>query len=129
MNKRVLVVEDEPDILLAARLLLQSAGYSVLEAENGEVGVRLAEEAEPDAMMLDLRMPGMDGWAVLDQLRVSGRLESLPVIVLSAHASKTTVERAIELGARGYVRKPFDLSDLTQALETVLAQNRGFEDS
>jgi CheY-like chemotaxis protein len=124
MSHRVLVVEDEPDIRLAARLLLESEGYTVSEAESGAMAVTMVEEDPPDAMLLDLRMSGMDGWETLEQLRANGRLNGLSVIVLSAHASKATVERAIELGACGYVRKPFDISDLTCALDNALGPRR-----
>jgi CheY-like chemotaxis protein len=120
MSARVLVVDDEPDVLLAARLLLQSAGYSVLEAKSGEEALTLVEQTKPDAMVLDLRMPGMDGITVLKELGARGHLERLPVIVLSAHGSPDRVERAVELGAKAYVTKPFRKEDLTRALDAVL---------
>ena len=120
MSHRVLVVEDEPDILLATRLLLESKGYAVSEADSGAKAIEMVESQQPDVMLLDLRMPEMDGWETLQQLRASGRLNGLPVIVLSAHASNQTVERALELGACGYVRKPFDIADLTLALEKAI---------
>jgi CheY-like chemotaxis protein len=121
MSRKVLVVDDEPDILLATRLLLQSAGYSVVEAKTGEEALTLMKEVEPDAVFLDLRMPGMDGWDVLEELGARGYLERVPVIVLSAHGSPDRVERSVELGARAYVRKPFRKDDLTRALDAVLA--------
>jgi CheY-like chemotaxis protein len=120
MSRKVLVVDDEPDVLLATRLLLQTAGYSVLEARTGEEALALVEEAEPDAMFLDLRMPDMDGWDVLEELGARGHLERVPVIVLSAHGSPGRVERSVELGAKAYVRKPFRKADLTRALDAVL---------
>jgi CheY-like chemotaxis protein len=129
MAHSVLVIDDEPDIRLATRLLLQSAGYSVTEAMSGEEGVALVGELGPDAVLLDLRMPGMDGWGVLERLRADGRLEHLPVIVLSAFADAGTVERAVESGASGYVRKPFESADLTRALEDAFATRSGLDDS
>ena len=129
MTVRILVVDDEPDILLATRLLLQGAGYDVVEAKSGEEAVAVVAERRPDAVLLDLRMPGMDGWNVLERLRQDGLLEGLPVIVLSAHASKATVDRSLELGAAGYVRKPFELADLRRALDRALADRRSAEDT
>lgn len=127
MSATVLVVDDEPDILLATRLLLQGAGYEVLEAKSGEEAVAVVAAERPDAVLLDLRMPGMDGWDVLARLRRDGLLESLPVIVLSAHGSKASVERSAELGAAGYVRKPFELADLRTALDRALGSGRPAE--
>jgi CheY-like chemotaxis protein len=120
MSRKVLLVDDEPDVLLATRLLLQTAGYSVLEAKTGEEALALVEEGKPDAIFLDLRMPGMDGWDVLAELRARGYLERIPVIVLSAHGSPGRVEQSLELGAKAYVRKPFRKADLTRALDAVL---------
>jgi CheY-like chemotaxis protein len=115
----VLVVEDEPDLLLLARRMLEELGYAVIEASGGEEALDLAENQEVDAVLLDLRMPGMDGWAVLDQLRATGTISRLPVIVLSAHADPAAVKRSADLGAKGYVKKPYRVADLTRALEAV----------
>jgi CheY-like chemotaxis protein len=120
LSRKILVVDDEPDILLATRLLLESASFSVVEARNGEEALAAVDVEKPDAMLLDLRMPGMDGWEVLEHLREKGQLGRLPVIVLSAHTGGTTMERSFELGAKGYVSKPFELADLRKALEQVL---------
>lgn len=114
-----MLVDDEPDILLSMRLLLEARGYSVLEATSCDQALEIVERADPDAMMLDLRMPGKDGWVVLEELRRKRQVEHLPVIIVSAHASPGTVKRSLELGARGYVRKPFTGDDLDRALEAV----------
>jgi CheY-like chemotaxis protein len=120
MTPRVLVVDDEPDVLLATRLLLQNAGHTVLVARSGEEALHVIEEAEPDAVFLDLRMPGMDGMAVLKELAARSRLDRTPVIVLSAHGSPDRVEQTVEVGARAYVTKPFKKEDLIRALDSVL---------
>jgi CheY-like chemotaxis protein len=120
MRRTVLLVEDEPDVLFAARLMLEDAGYAVIEATGGEEAVELVEKTSVDAVVLDIRMPGIDGWGVLKKLHAEGSISPLPVIVLSAHADPSAVERSAELGARGYVRKPFRATDLTGALEAVL---------
>jgi CheY-like chemotaxis protein len=120
LSYTVLVAEDEPDILLAARVMLEQAGYTVIEASGGREALEVAAETSLDAIFLDLRMPGVDGWAVLHELRVKRASSGLPVIVLSAHPDPSAVERSLELGAQGYVRKPFRAADLTRALEAVL---------
>ena len=120
MSHTVLIVEDEPDILLAARVMLEAEGYTVIEATGGREALAVAAEASVDAVFLDLRMPGVDGWAVLEELRARGATSRLPVVVLSAHPDPSAVQRSIELGANGYVRKPFRAADLKRALEAVL---------
>jgi DNA-binding response OmpR family regulator len=120
MSRTVLLVEDEPDIMFAARVMLEAAGFAVVEASGGEVALELVYKQKPDAILLDLRMPGLDGWGVLEALRAAGASSRWPVIILTAHGSPSTIERTVELGAKGYVKKPFQAADLTRALETVL---------
>jgi DNA-binding response OmpR family regulator len=120
MSATVLLVEDDAEVMFAARMLLETAGYVVIEASGGEEALELADEESLDAILLDLRMPGLDGWAVLETLRANRPSSRLPVIILSAHGSPATVHRSIELGADGYVKKPFQAADLRRALEAVL---------
>jgi two-component system, sensor histidine kinase and response regulator len=120
MRRTVLLIDDEPDVLFATRLMLERAGYAVVEAERGEQALAVASACRVDAIFLDLRMPDLDGWAVLRQLRAAGILPRVPVIVVSAHADPSAIERSAKVGARGYVRKPFRSADLTRALEAVL---------
>src|SRR5437867_8186727 len=98
MSHTVLLVDDEPDIVLVARVLLEQAGYRVIEASGGKEALELLETQEPDVMFLDLGMPGTDGWGVLEELR--RRDMQLPVIVLSANAHPSTLERTRKPGAR-----------------------------
>ena len=118
--RTVLVVEDEPDVRLAARLLLEGAGYAVIEARGGEEALERVGKTRVDAVFLDLRLPGIDGWSVLEALRAPTGSSLPPVIILSAQTDPSAVARGVELGARGYITKPFRAADLTQALEAVL---------
>lgn len=134
MSRTVLVVDDEPDILLAARLMLETAGCRVIEAGSAEEALELAEtgSADVEAVFLDLRMPGLDGWAVLEELR-GKEIARLPVIVLSAYCDPIAIEQSAQLGAAGYLSKPFRTADLIHALESVFGPvsdpNRMLEDS
>lgn len=121
MTDTVLTVDDEQDLLFLVRSLLEQAGYCVLEASGGKQALALLADENPDVCLLDLHMPGVDGWQVLEELKARGRLASLPVIVLSAHADPRAVTRSIEFGAKGYVKKPFKGEDLTRAIEDVLS--------
>jgi DNA-binding response OmpR family regulator len=115
---RVLVADDNPDILFLLRTSLNAAGFETLTAIDGEVALRMIEEDRPDILLLDLMMPVLDGWGVLEQLAKEGH--RLPVIVVSASDSSANLHRAMRLGAADYVTKPFDLRGLVEAINRVL---------
>lgn len=112
MTRRVLIVDDEPDIRLLIRVNLIQAGYEVLEAGNGREAIDLLDREEPDLILLDLRLPGLDGWEVIEHLKEQGVADRIPVVAISAHASPTTKDRAREVGFRSYVSKPFTPEEL-----------------
>lgn len=116
MTRRVLIVDDEPDIRLLIRINLLAAGYEVLEAGNGREAIDILEGEEPDLVLLDLRLPELDGWDVLEHLKERGVAERVPVVAISAHASPTTKERAREVGFRSYVSKPFTPDELLEVV-------------
>jgi len=113
---RVLVVDDEPDIVYMVKVILRSAGFDVEAASGVGDAISQLTGEDPDLVLLDLRLADGEGWAVLDHLRSEGRTDRIPVIILSAHASPSTEERAVREGARAYITKPFVASAL---LETV----------
>jgi len=115
---RVLVAEDELDIRSLARLLLELAGHHVLEAADGDSALALlSAERQVDVVLLDLRLPGRDGWEVMSELRANGRLSNgLRVVVFSAQMEPKDYERAEKEGASGYLTKPFSEDDLLAAV-------------
>jgi CheY-like chemotaxis protein len=114
---RVLLAEDEADIRALARLLLEFAGHEVLEVSDGDAALaRLAADAAIEVVLLDLRLPGRDGWDVMSQLRVTGRLDGLRVVVFSAQIEPRDYARAQAEGATGFLTKPFDEADLLAAV-------------
>jgi CheY-like chemotaxis protein len=115
----VLVVDDETDIRFLLRITLEREGYEVLEAEDGASLFTTLQDRLPDVLLLDLRMPGIDGWAVLGKLRDDARLSGIKVIAVSAHAAPNAMDRAMSMGCTAYVTKPFDLPELVRTLETV----------
>lgn len=119
MTRTVVLVEDEPDVAFVVRLALERGGYEVVEASTGEDAVALILRRTPDALVLDIRLPGIDGWEVLERLRDVGALESVPVVVLSAHATRETRDRAARSGC-AYLAKPFRPDDLVTLLGKVL---------
>ena len=124
MPRTVMLIEDEPDLRLMERLQLELAGYRVVEADSAEDALSLLEAAEPDAILLDLGLPGMDGWELLSRLREAGRFPRIPVIVVSAHASPGRDAEAFRMGCRGYITKPFSLTALGTTLESILEPDR-----
>jgi DNA-binding response OmpR family regulator len=115
----VLVVEDEPDIAMTTRVSLELAGYRVVVAETAEQArERIGESI--DAVVLDLRLPDRDGWWVVDEIRSRPEKASIPIVVVSAHASPHTLARARDQGL-AYVTKPFAPDRLVGLIGEVLA--------
>jgi DNA-binding response OmpR family regulator len=117
-GKRVLVVEDDPSIALGLRMNLESEGYEVQLAEDGELGLELARTAAPDLIVLDIMLPKRNGLEVLHDLRSEGR--TMPIIILSAKAGEMDKVAGLELGAEDYVEKPFSLAELLARVRAAL---------
>ena len=120
---RILVVDDEPDVLLLCRVNLQHAGYDVLEASDGEQGLALAMSEAPDALVLDLMLPLLDGYGVLERLQADERTRTIPVVVLTAKAQREDRVRCWEQGASEYMTKPFSPVALSATLTELLTMS------
>ena len=117
----VLVVDDEPDVRLLARLVLTTGGHEVLEAASGEEALAsLATGPRPDAVLLDIRMPGIDGWEVLRRLRADPDLEALPVVIFTAHLSAR--DEAPAASYSHFLTKPFEPDELLGAVESAMSR-------
>lgn len=117
MLGRILVVDDEPQIHRFLTPALTAAGYETLRAERGEEALRLAASRAPDAILLDLGLPDMDGQDVLEKLR---GFSNVPIIILSARDRESEKIRALDAGADDYVEKPFGLGELLARIRTAL---------
>ena len=118
----ILVADDSPEILRITRDYLEHAGFSVLTATDGAGALRLARQREPDLVVLDLSMPGMDG---LDVARAIRRESALPIIMLTARADESDTLVGLELGADDYVTKPFSPKELVARVRAVLRRTSG----
>ena len=116
---KVLIVDDEPDILLMLRVNLEAEGYETALAADGETALRRIADERPDLILLDVMMPVMDGWGVLEAL--SRDIFNHRVVVVSAKASDRDMRRALELGASAYLSKPFDPDELIEVVGRVLS--------
>ncbi|GAA0475339.1 response regulator transcription factor [Streptomyces stramineus] len=114
---RVLVVEDDQDLALALRTLLTRAGYEVLHADNGRDGLRLLFADRPALMLLDIGLPQLNGWEVLERTR---DLSDLPVLLLTARGAETDRVRGLRAGADDYLPKPFGNDELLARVEALL---------
>ena len=114
---RLLVVEDDKDIALALRLLLSRSGYTVEHAADGRAGLRLVYELRPDLLLLDIGLPTMDGWEVLERVR---DISDLPILLLTAHGQESEKVRGLRGGADDYLTKPFTNAELLARVEALL---------
>jgi len=117
---RVLIVDDEPDILLMLRVSLEASGYETGLAADGDVALQRMREEHFDLVLLDVMMPVLDGWGVLEALQ--GDAQRPPVIVLSAKSAERDIAKAMELGATEYITKPFEIESLINRIGAVLVQ-------
>jgi DNA-binding response OmpR family regulator len=114
---RLLVVEDEKDIALALQLLLSRSGYTVEHAGDGRTGLRLVHELKPDLVVLDIGLPSMDGWQVLERVR---DMSDVPILLLTAHGHESEKVRGLRGGADDYLTKPFTNAELLARVEALL---------
>ena len=117
---RVLVVDDEPDVLLLCRLNLEQRGHELLEAAEGSSALELAREGRPDVIVLDLMLPGMDGYEVLETLQRDEGTARIPVLVLTAKSLRADRERSQGLGAAAFLTKPFLPDDLCELVDSLV---------
>ena len=128
MSERILVVDDDPDILQFVRLNLELDGFEVDLAGGGREALERASEAPPDLMLLDVMMPEIDGLSVLRRLRSDPGTSSIPVIVLTARSLAEDRVKGLDLGADDYITKPFDLEELIARVRTVLRRSQQMRD-
>ena len=117
---RILVVEDNQDNMTLVADVLHSLDYEVIQAFDGEQGVRLAAAEHPDLILMDLSLPRMDGWAATRLIKANPELREIPIIAVTAHAMVGDRERALEAGCDDYVAKPINLRELASKLNLFL---------
>jgi CheY-like chemotaxis protein len=123
---RILVVDDDPTILRLLQVNLEMEGHEVLTAGDGYEALERLREGRPEVVLLDVMMPGLDGWQVCERIRADddASLASTPVVFLSARAQESDLTRGTEVGADAYVTKPFDPLALIELVERLAAERR-----
>ncbi len=126
---KVLVIDDEEPIRLLCRVNLEAEGMDVLEAADGPTGLEHAREQAPDVILLDVMMPGLDGWRVAEELLEDERTQDIPIIFLTARAEFRDRARGLDIGGVDYVTKPFNPLELAPLVEDLLQRiGRGERD-
>lgn len=128
MNK-VLLIEDDLDVRENVSEILEISGYDVTTAENGLIGLKKANEVVPDIIICDVMMPEMDGFSVLYSMSKNEKLAGIPFIFLTAKAEKDDIRKGMRLGADDYLTKPFETTELLQAIETRLKKNKNLQEN
>jgi two-component system alkaline phosphatase synthesis response regulator PhoP len=121
---KLLVVDDEENILMILKDSLQFSGFDVVTATNGEEALVMVAKENPDLMVLDIGMPKLDGWEVCRRLKGNDQTKHLPIIILTAYAQTSDKRKGMELGADRFVTKPCDLTDLVKEINDLLAKTK-----
>lgn len=122
MAKKILIVDDETNIVRVLTSRLEANNYEVCAAFDAVHGLRMAIKEQPDLILMDIKMPAGDGASVYEKIKKSEDTAIIPVIFITAYPSNDVLERVQELGAAGFVTKPFDSDDLVNRIREVLKE-------
>ena len=123
MSKKILIADDEPNIVAAVEFLLQRNGYEVYVARNGEEALKLVEATHPDLVLLDVMMPQKSGYEVCMRIRERADWRDIKIIMLSAKGRDAEVSKGLSMGADAYLTKPFSTRELTEKIKELLSQS------
>ena len=122
--KKILLVDDEPNIIMALEYTLRKNNYDIFIARDGREAIVLSEKLQPDLIILDIMMPNVDGYEVLDYLRQHEALKyKTQTIIISAKQKESDVQKALSLGAKEYIKKPFSMKKLLSTVTDLLTPN------
>ncbi len=124
MQKTILIIDDDPGLVKLLRLGLEKDGFQVITASSGEEGLRKAYHSRPNLVILDIMMPGMDGWLTCRRLRY---ISETPIIMLTAKTGETDLLKGLSIGADDYLKKPCSLEELKARIHAVLRRTRASE--
>ena len=122
MPKDILIVDDELDIVIPIQFLMEQQGYSVMTAQRGEDALDLIYQYKPDLVLLDIMLPGIDGWQVCEIVRLNPNYRDTKIIFLTARGRKEEIAKGLALGADAYITKPFSNARLVAKVKELLEQ-------
>ena len=126
MNKKILVIDDNPGSMRLTGYTLEKKGYQIITASDGLEGLRKAREEHPDLIILDVMLPGLDGYEVCHQLRQKPETATLPILMISAKAHQDDKDIALRVGADDYLTKPVEPSTIVARVESLLTSTSQF---
>ncbi|OGO25022.1 MAG: hypothetical protein A2144_14940 [Chloroflexi bacterium RBG_16_50_9] len=127
MDKKILIIEDDPATLRLVDYSLRHEGYEVVKASNGLEGIRKVQSEAPDLVILDVMLPGLDGFEICHRLRAEPMTAQLPILMFSAKAQEIDKNTGAKVGADDYLTKPADPAEITSRVARLLAQKKGTE--
>lgn len=122
MNKRILLIEDNEQNRYLAAFLMQARDWEIVHAEDGPSGIALAGQVDPALILLDIQLPGMDGYAVARALRLDPALAAIPIVAVTSYAMPGDRERCLAAGCNGYIEKPIDPGTFAMEVERFVPE-------
>ncbi|MFQ5816237.1 MAG: PleD family two-component system response regulator, partial [Candidatus Hydrothermarchaeaceae archaeon] len=119
---RIMIVDDEPNIMVLTRKMLEKKGYEVSEAKSGEECLKRLKQEKPDLILLDVMLRGEDGWEICKKIKSAEETKGIPVVMFTIRGSEDSVEKSMECGADAHISKPFDMEDLQDTVERLLGK-------
>jgi len=120
-TKKILVVDDDPYILMSLEFLMKKNGFEVMVARNGTEALEIVEKQVPDIVLLDIMMPDVDGYAICKHIKTSKKLKEAKVVFMSAKSKETDIQKGYDLGASLYVTKPFSTRQLLKQVQELIS--------
>jgi len=120
VDKKILIVDDDPPIVELLKLTLENAGFKTLSAYDGDEAIEKIKDGKPDLILLDIMLPTKDGYSVLDELKSSSEFKILPIVIISAKVREVDISFGLEKGADDYFTKPLDLDRLVLRVKELL---------
>ena len=124
MPKEILIVDDEPDVVVPMQFLMEQQGYSVMAAFRGEDALDLIYQYKPDLVLLDIMLPGIDGWEVCEIIRLNQNYRDIKIVFLTAKGRDEDIAKGLALGADAYITKPFSNAELVATVNKLLESKK-----
>ena len=124
MPKEILIVDDEPDVVVPMQFLMEQQGYSVMAAYRGEDALDLIYQYKPDLVLLDIMLPGIDGWEVCEIIRLNPNYRDIKIVFLTAKGRDEDIAKGLALGADAYITKPFSNAELVATVNKLLENKK-----
>jgi len=123
LPKNILIVDDEPEILIPLQFLMERHGYNVMTAQSGDHALELIYQNNPDLVMLDIMLPGIDGYEICETVRLNPEYRKIKIIFMTARGSDVEIAKGLALGGDAYITKPFLRDELVAKVKELLAKN------